>query len=501
MSVQSRGLLGFLVGACLASTATAADDHTYDLMVTNVTVVDPATERVLESRSVAIIDDSIVLVAGFNVQTEQAETVIDGTGKYLIPGLMDMHVHTSIEALLDTSLKLFLANGVTGVRDMSADCWEPRGEIYLCIDQMRDVAAQIDRGERVGPRLLKLSSSFVQSDRTGRLPKDHDPLYTPQSLEDGVKLVGYLEDRGVDFIKVYHAIFPGAFEGLMSEANRRGIEVSGHVPLLLGAKAASDAGVRTIEHAKELVTDCSNYTVQYRGAMNAMLRGEEGSTWPKEIDRLRGTVETFDQQRCESLMASLSTKGTYYVPTHGTREFDARASEESYRNDPKLRFVGSFQRDDWQRDIDRTAAASDEAKTLFAQFYETGLAVTKIAMDQGVPIMLGTDANDTMIIPGFSAHDELQRLVEAGLTPMQALQSATTVPAEYLGMSGRLGRIAAGYRADFVLLERNPLEAIANTTSIDTVVAGGRVFDRAALSSLLEQVEATAKAGPPASTD
>jgi len=497
-------LLGCLIGVFLAPVAAANDDQSYDLIITNVTVIDPATNRVIDGRTVAVDDGSIIFVAGESASIDQAETTIDGTGKYLIPGLMDMHVHTSIEAVLDTSLKLFLANGVTSVRDMSADCWEPRGEIFLCIDEMRKIAAQIDRGERVGPHLAKLASSFVQSDRTGRLPKDHDPLYTPQSLEDGARLVGYLDERGVDFIKVYHAIFPPAFEGLMNEANRRGLEVSGHVPLLLGAKAASDAGLRTIEHAKELVTDCTDctdYTVEYRGAMNAMLRGEEGASWPKEIDRLRGSVETFSQERCQALMASLASNGTYYVPTHGTREFDLRASDDTYRNDPRLRFVGAFQREDWQRDIDRTAAASDEAKSLFAQFYETGLTVTKIAFDKGVPVMLGTDANDTMIIPGFSAHDELERLVAAGLIPMQALRAATWVPAKYLRMSGRLGRIAAGYRADFVLLERNPLDQITNTTSIDTVVANGRVFDRAALSALLDQVETAANSDPTVSAD
>ncbi len=501
MKLSTRISFVCLLAALFTLTPAQANTPDYDVVITNVTVIDPATERVLEAKDVAIVGRTIVLVGSADMASENAETVIDGTGKYLIPGLMDMHVHTSISAVLDNSLKLFFANGVTSIRDMSADCWEPRGEIYLCLDEMRSFAAEIERAERIGPHYAKLGSPFVQSDRTNQLPKDHDPLYTPQSEEDGVKVVAYLEERGVDFIKVYHAIFPGAFNGLMQEANRRGLEVSGHIPLLLGAKAASDAGVRTIEHAKEMVTDCSSYTAEYRGAMNAMLRGEEGAAWPKEIDRLRGTVETFDPERCAQLMSALAANGTYYVPTHGTREFDLLASDPDYRSDPRLRFIGAFQLEDWQRDIDRTASASDEIKDLYSGFYQTGLRVTKIAFDQGVQVMLGTDANDTMIIPGFSAHDELARLVAAGLTPMQALQSATSVPANYLGMSGRLGRIAAGYRADLVLLDANPLDAIRNSVTINTVLFDGRPFDRAALDQILAEVEAQASASLSASAE
>ncbi len=479
-----------LAGLSLLTGCTSLAETNADLAITNVTVIDPASSAVLPGRTVLIDQGRIIGVyAADQVRVGDAE-IVEGEGRYLMPGLMDMHVHTSIEFLLDNSLQLMLANGVTAVRDMSADCWEPRGEIYMCIDEMRAVAEEIDEGERLGPRLVSLASTFVQSDRTNRLPENHDTLYTPMTREDGTAVVAYLDERGVDLVKVYHAIFPDAFDGVMEEAGRRNLEVSGHVPLLLGSEYASNAGVRTLEHAKEVVTDCSDYTVAYRGAMNAMLRGEEGASWPPESERLNGTVNTFNPERCAALMDVFAANNTYYVPTHGTREMDARASEEEYRADPRLRYVSEFQLADWTQDLDRTAAAPAEITEAYQAFYQRGLEATAIAHARGVKVMMGTDANDTMIIPGFSAHDELARLVEAGLTPMEAIQAATSIPADYLGQSDIYGAIAPGYRADLLLLSSDPTTDIRNTTDIQAVIMGGQYFNRNSLDQILSDVEA-----------
>ncbi|MEO1027850.1 MAG: amidohydrolase family protein [Pseudomonadota bacterium] len=496
MTSIKTGLLAGLISVGLAacSSAPTPPPQPVDIAITNVTVIDPGSNTVTPQQTVLVTGSQIVAVLNAGSGRFSADETIDATGKYLIPGLMDMHVHTSIKQVLDPSLKLMLANGVTGVRDMSADCWEPRGELFLCIDEMRTIAAEIEAGDRIGPRYLKLSSSFVQSDKTGRLPDNHDPKYTPITREDGVVIAAYLDERGVDLIKLYHAIFHDAFAGLMEEANRRGIEVSGHVPLLDGATAASNAGVRTFEHAKEIVTDCSDYTVEYRAAMNAVLKGEEGAAWPKEADRVVGTIETFNADRCREMMQVFAANNTYYVPTHGTREFDFRASEADYQNNPNLRFIGAFQLGDWKNDLNRTAKASPKGIELYRQFYDTGLTVTKIAFDNNVKVMLGTDANDTMIIPGFAVHEELERLVAAGLSPMEALQAATSVPADYVGMPGEIGRVAQGYRADLVLLTADPLSDIRNTSTIESVIVGGIHNDRASLDQMLSEVEQTAAA-------
>lgn len=487
-----KSSLGVLAAvACLTGCA-AAQVVESDLAITNVTIIDPGAGQVLPNQTVLIDEGVITAIRPAGGVRVDSDDIVDGAGRYLIPGLMDMHVHLNIELVLDSSLKLMIANGVTGIRDMGADCWEPQGEIYLCLDDMRAVGEQIEAGERVGPTFHRLASAFVQSDRTNRLPPDPDPLYTPMDEAGGAAVVAYLDERGVDLVKVYHAIFPAAFDGLMAEADRRGLEVSGHVPLLIGAAGASNAGVRTLEHANEVVVDCSDYTVQYRGAMNAMLEGVEGASWPPALERLTETVATFNPQRCAALMDVFAANQTYYVPTHGTREMDWRAGDPEYREDPRLRYVGQFQYEDWMQDLDRTAGASAEVVELYGRFYAHGLAATRIAHERGAPLMMGTDANDTMILPGFAVHDELARFVQAGLTPMEALQTATTAPAEYLGLPDQYGSVAEGYRADLVLLDANPLEDIRNTTDISAVIFGGRHFDREALDGLLDDVEEAA---------
>lgn len=494
MTSKSLGRLAGLITLGLTACVSAPDIDTVELAITNVTVIDPATETVSPQQTVLIDGTTIIAIQDAGSDRISAAGIIDGSGKFLIPGLMDMHVHTSIEEILDPSLKLMLANGVTGVRDMSADCWEPRGAIFLCIDEMRTIAAEIEAGERVGPHYLKLSSSFVQSDKTGRLPDNHDPKYTPITRDDGIAIAAYLDERGVDLIKLYHAIFPDAFSGLMEEANRRGLEVSGHVPLLDGATAASNAGVRTFEHAKEIVTDCSDYTVEYRAAMNAVLKGEDGAAWPKEADRVSGTVETYNADRCKDMMQVFAANNTYYVPTHGTREFDFRASEPDYQKNSNLRFIGAFQLGDWKNDLNRTAKASPKGIELYKSFYDRGLEVTKVAHENNVKIMLGTDANDTMIVPGFAVHEELERLVAAGLSPLEALKSATSIPADYLGMTDEIGRVAETYRADLVLLSADPLSDIRNTASIESVFVSGRHYNRSSLNQMLSDVEQAAVA-------
>ena len=485
---MKRCIVNAVLMICLlAGCATEARVHV-NLAITDVTIIDPETRQASANRTVLIDKGRIVSIMRRGAVRFESAQSIDGRGRYLMPGLMDMHVHTNVAFVTDNSLKLMLANGVTGARDMAGDCWEPRGELYLCLDDMRKIAAEIEQGDRPGPRLLKLSSAFVQSGQSAHLPENHDPLYTPSTKEEGVALVQYLDERGVDLIKLYEWVMPGAYEGLMSEAKARGIEISGHVPLLISTVQASNDGLRTIEHANSLVIDCSPHGDERRNAMKAVISGDESAAWPSDIDRLKNSIERYSSARCKDLMATLVKNGTHYVPTHGTREMDVRASEPGYRNNPDIDYIPPMQMADWKNDLERTAEASPEMIELYRQYYELGLKVTKLAFDLGVPVMIGTDANDTMIVPGFAVHDELQRFVDAGLSPMDALRAATTVPAAYLGRESDFGAVAPGKIADLVLLDQDPLKDIANTRSIEAVIFEGRIIDREELDALLAEV-------------
>ncbi|MED5549133.1 MAG: amidohydrolase family protein [Pseudomonadota bacterium] len=477
---------------CLSTAAHAQDT----LQITHVTVIDPASRTVRRDMTVTLSGGLIAAVEpAARAAAPEGVRAIDGRGRFLMPGLMDMHVHTNVAPVTETSLALFLAHGITSVRDMAGDCWEPQTPPFLCRDDLVTYNARIDAGELAGPDLVRLSSAFVQSDRTGHLPPDADPMFMPQTEEQGRALVDYLDARGVDLVKMYHAIFPAAYEGLMARAGELGLEVSGHIPLVLSAAQASAAGQRTLEHAKDIVTDCSGFGAEYRSRIRAVVGGDRTAQWPDDAERLSRTVASFDAETCRALMRELAANGTYYVPTHGTREMDVRAGDPAYRDHPALAYIPGFQRQHWDTDLDRTAAEPAEVRDHYARFYALGLEVTALAHEEGVAVMVGTDANDTMIIPGVSAHEELARLVEAGLSPMDALRAATATPAGYLGRSETLGIVQAGAEADLLLLDANPLDAIGNTQAIAAVIADGRLRDRASLNALLDNVRQRAAEG------
>lgn len=306
--------------------------------------------------------------------------------------------------------------------------------------------------------------------------------------------MSYLAPRGVDLIKTHDSVPTAAFVGLMTEANRAGIPVGGHIPFAAGSLEAARMGYRSIEHGRDLLYDCSSYGREYRRQEAAFVEGAPGSSRPTSLVRLRRTVAEFDAAACERLLQQLAATGVYYVPTHVTREMEARAREIAYRNDPARKYVAPDRNARWEEDLTETAALPDAEVEALGSFFSHGLRITALAHRAGIPVMAGTDSNDTMIVPGFSLHRELGLLQAAGLMPMDALRAATTVPAIYFRGADRLGGIRAGKEADLVLLSADPIADIAKTRTIEAVISNGRAFDRPALDALLAGVERMTRA-------
>ena len=454
----------FLLALLVAAPALAQD-----LAITDVYVVDVEAGVTVAGQTVVVTDGRITAV-GSDAALPSGVEVVDGGGGYLLPGLIDMHAHLRHPAAPALVMPQLVAHGVTGVREMGSECENP--EQGPCISDLRAWGEQIEAGERVGPRLLQLSSFPLNP------PWDYEV-----SEEQARGIVRELHGRGVDLIKTYYRLSPEAFGWVVDEANALGIYAAGHLPLAMTTAEAAAAGVRSVEHTRDLLFDC------FPGS--AAFRSEARSQNPPP-DVLRAMVEEHDPDTCAETFEAMVAYGTAYVPTHVTRRMDAFADDPTFRDDPRRRTLPTVVWDQWQADADRMVALdpSPEGRAMAKAFHELGLELTGRAHAAGVTVLLGTDGGDTYSFFGSSAHDELALLVEAGLTPAEALAAATLRPAEFMGIEADYGTVAVGKHADLVLLRADPLADVENVRQIEAVIVGGRLFDRSALDALMADVEA-----------
>lgn len=316
---------------------------------------------------------------------------------------------------------------------------------------------------------------------------------------DARKTVASIKDSGADFIKVYSLIPRQAYFALADEAKKRGIPFAGHVPISVSAAEASDAGQKSIEHMEGILLDCSTEEPELRKTI------EESIKDAKDTDQIRAslvralnetysrTLETYSEEKATALFARFARNGTWQAPTLVVHRVGAFLDDKDFTNDPRLKYVRRDLRDSWKNQDDfrlknRTAESSELGKRLLQKRLEIILAMHRA----GVKMLAATDALVMYVFPGFSLHDELELFVQAGLTPMEALQTATRNPAIYLGLSDMVGTVEIGKKADLVLLEANPLENISNTKRINAVVVNGKLIPRVTLDKLLKDAEAAA---------
>jgi hypothetical protein len=462
------------------SLAAQVQPRNADLLVSSVNVVDVRRGALLPNQDVIITDGMIQRVGPTGTLGVTGVQTIDAAGAFMIPGLLDMHAHMRGDALpawvtTDWFMPLLLAHGVTGVREMNSDCetQQPRPE-QVCLVQMQSWRAEIEAGERLGPRLLALSTSRVDP------PWDHEV-----SEGQARQMVEQFKAQGVDLIKIYTRLSTESFQRIMAESRRLEIPAAGHIPLRITATEASNAGMRSIEHARDFLFDCYPGSGEFR---------RTSQTQDPPTSLLQAMVREYDPAECDNIFRTLAANDTWYVPTHVTRRMEALADDFGFRNDPRMRYVPQWLAEEWLRDADNTVArdSTPEGRRALMEFYLAGLKVTGEAHRAGVGVLLGTDAGDSFVFPGSSAHDELRELVAAGLSEADALRAATLKPAEFLGVADRYGSIEPGKRADLVLLGSNPLVDIGNVRAIRAVILGGQFLDRERLNALLEQAEAMA---------
>ncbi|WP_262694614.1 amidohydrolase family protein [Kordiimonas aquimaris] len=451
------------------------------MLITNVNVVDVETGNVINDQQILIKDGDIVFV-GDRAAVSDIPT-FDGRGRYAVPGLFDMHAH-SIKMSPMLTHPLFIASGVTAIRDING-CMGIDDPWVACADEKRAWNAAVKNAEIVGPRYDQVTSLAINGG--SEIPDDLDPSLGGATPEGAVARVAYDKARGIDYLKSYTQLPRDSYFALTKAAHENDMYVAGHLPIAVSGFEAVEAGQRSFEHALLFVFECYPDMSDLRGLDDFFAH------YTYET-RLKMIAE-HDKEKCADLMKVMADAGTAYVPTHTTRKLDAFALDPAYRNDPRLKYIPAPLRMLWLNDADNMARkAGNGGQESYMAIYRFGLEQTGIAHRAGVTVLAGTDAPDSFAFPGLGLADELEHLVEAGLSPFDALQSATIKPAAFLGLHGRAGVIKSGARADIVLLDANPLEDIKAVRSIDTVILAGHVYDREDLDGLLNGVEQVASA-------
>lgn len=447
--------------------------------ITHVTVID-ATGRPAQADMTVIVEGGRLRSVGKadRVSVPQGAEVVDGRGRFLIPGLWDMHVHIASPDYL----KLFLANGVTGVREMHA--FLPDMVVH-----MRDA---IDHGKLQGPRLV-VAGALVDG------PKPFWPgSLVARNASDGRAAVRQLKQKHVDFVKVYSKLPRDAFFAIAQEAKRLGLPFAGHVPESVSAAEASDAGQKSMEHFYGVLTACSpREDAIRREVVEAFAKLDNAGVRTSMSHGQIQALESYDEDKARALFARFVKNGTWQCPTLTVLRAVSSLDQERFTSDPRLRYMPIYVRSGWVPKggwMKGQAAAMANRKRLYVR---AGQLVGDMHR-AGVRFLAGTDTTNPYCFPGFSLHDELVLLVEAGLTPMDALQAATRNPAEYFGRLDQAGTIEADKEADLVLLEADPLADIHNTQKIAAVVVRGRLLQKDSLQGMLAEV---ARANGPAPTD
>jgi imidazolonepropionase-like amidohydrolase len=463
---------------CLVPLVSAAQSKQFaskPLAITDVTVIDVTGAPAKPGQTVVVEGNRISQVGDAKkVHAPKGAQVVNARGSYVIPGLWDMHVHVWET---DRTFPLFIANGVLGVRNMGGH-----------LDELKRWRAQIVSGELLGPHMV-ISGPLVD----GLNPAHPDHAVVVHDPAEGRTIVDSLKQSGVDFINVFDNLTPDEYYAIADESKKVGLPFAGHLPQGVWASDASTAGQLSIEHLFGSLEESS------RNFDRILHLNDSSPASPAEkaarfLTVMKLEVDGFDPERLKNLAVLFVKNGTWQVPTLVARRIVPYLNDDATVNDPRLAFIGQQDRKEWNELRDRFLKNNPpEFWTLHRAAFQEELAITREYHRDGVSILGGTDAGGPpFVIPGFDLHNELAALVDAGFTPMQALQSVTLDAARFLGRSDEFGTVANGKAADLVLLDANPLDDIHNTQKIRAVVVQGKYLDRAALDALLAHAKESA---------
>ncbi len=450
--MNMRLLIAFciLLFSCRPSTTPSGAD---ELVFQSVHVIAMDRDGVMENQDVVVREGRIVSLGGSGeVAYGSAATIIDARGKYLMPGLAEMHAHVppvdDLEPMKEV-LTLFLANGITTIRGMLG---HPR---HL---ELRD---KINSGEIIGPHFYTTGPSFNGN--------------TVKTREEGSQRVRDQKEAGYDYLKLHPGLTPETFEAIAATAHEVGIPFAGHVSFTVGIDRAIEAGYSSIDHLD--------------GFVEALVPGIDKIG--EEGNGLFGIFSSAnaDATRIPAIVGKLKAKGIWMVPTQALAErWMSPVEAEVFMQTPEMKYMKVETREAWtkaKRDLLENKRYRKDQVEAFIRLRRT---IILECQRNGVGLLLGSDAPQIFNVPGFSTHHELKYLVDAGLTPYEALRTGTVNVASYLA-STDTGTIKVGAVSDLILLQANPLEDIENTQRIAAVMIGKRYIPGDSISTMLKQLE------------
>ncbi len=465
LQISSLLLLSLLAACQPRPTGTA---------IKNVTVID-AVNGIRHDQDVVFDGDEITRVSSSGSEPA-AERIIDGTGKFLIPGLWDFHVHLTFDDRFTESMPaLFLSYGITSVRDTGGLIHK----VLPVVEKMRGEDAMAPRVFFAGPLLDGKSVVY-----DGELRPEIGVRNT--TPDEARETIAELKAQGVDFIKIYEMVSPAVFEAMVETANDLNLPIDSHVPLSMRARVAGPF-VDSIEHLRNIELDCASNAAELHETRLELLRnpndlpGAELRASLHSLQRMSAIAE-YDEADCDQTLAALHS--TMQVPTLRLNAFSLGPPGQRDSWEEALSRIPPDVRVEWQ------ASAVEMAENPVPEYVEFGewsMFLTGRMNSQGIPIGAGTDTPILLAIPGYSLHSELEYLVGAGLSPLEALESATVRPAEYFSLQDEMGTIDAGKKADLVLLDANPLEDISNTRKVSGVVTKGTYYSAESLLDLVHE--------------
>lgn len=473
------------------SPAQPIDASKTPIAISDVTIVDVVEGKLIPDQTIIISGQQITgLGHADSFSIPGHATIIDAKGKYLIPGLWDMHVHLDDKPGLyftnedkQITLDVLIAHGIVGVRDMGGN-----------LRQLAEWKRQATNQQILVPHIIA-AGPYV--DGTPPLQPHYTiPLESAKKAQFTVRDLS--RNAGVDFIKVYGNLNREAYFAIAEEANKLGIPFAGHLPSSVKLEEAIEAGQRSFEHGDPISYLCTEQTDKFQEIIDNAQELEQ--TNPK---RMRASmissgydqevIASFNPKTCNELLTKLSDVSTWYTPTHPVFKGFTHFKDSPPEDDPRYQILHPLYKNLWEQRVN-AIPDSIKQKPEFAQanqaFFESRFKITRALHDAGVALLAGTDMPDMpYIFPGSSLYDELEFMVRGGLTPAEALRTATLNPAQYLGREYEMGTVAVANTADLVLLNDNPLADINNVREIHAVVLKGKLLNRSTLDSMLNEIK------------